>query len=114
MSSQQAMGNNAESGHCAEPGTRGCDQCLWAVPWAGKPLLVPGCGGCHPPDAVGWEVQSEVVQCPGSVCTWGCQETVSGMFPVCELVVVFVACDLCHAEFGWKLGFGSKCTQTTS
>lgn len=41
-----------------------------------------------------------------SECTWGCQETVSGMFPVQELVVVFVACDLCHAEFGWKLGFG--------
>lgn len=41
-----------------------------------------------------------------SVGTWGCQETVSGMFPVCELVVVFVACDLCHAELGWKLGFG--------
>lgn len=41
-----------------------------------------------------------------SVCTWGCQETVSGMFPVCKLVVVFVASDLCRAEFGWKLGFG--------
>lgn len=94
----------------AEPGTRCCDQCLWAVPWAERPLLVTGVwGSLSPPARCG--VGGTVGGCAmlsgcSSVCTWGCQETVSGMFPVCELVVVFVACDLCHAEFRWKFGFG--------
>lgn len=90
----------------AKPGTRCCDECLWAVPWAERPLLA-GCGGCSAPCGVGGTLGGCAMQ-PGRswLCTWGCQETVSGMFPVCELVAVFVACDLCHAEFGWKLGFG--------
>lgn len=90
----------------AKPGTCCCDQWLWAVPWAERPLLA-GCGGYSAPCGVGGTLGGCAMQ-PGRswLCTWGCQETVSGMFPVCELVAVFVACDLCHAEFGWKLGFG--------
>lgn len=110
MSSQQKWAITQSLATVAEPGTHCCDQCLWPVPWAERPFLVTEMWGMlSPPPRFG--VRDAIGGCampPGcnSACTWGCQETLSGMFPVCELLVVFVACDLCRAEFGWKLGFG--------